>query len=273
MSYSKNKKIFFVFIFFILVLSTVLITRYLYTEQEILPILISPENELKISRSLSQERKERMEQMSQFNSRFTRIYQNDSSTLEVWIYIDEDDYTDSAVDAGYGVAIVKNNEKYIFPEVYYGKIYQAYMDQDEKYLYFSSDDVSGTEILRQRLYVFDLGENEVKLATEISPLDITAELLEKIVAYGNKKTHIISMYDSGEKIFTSNYIEKYNEIEGINYEMQIEYIFDTQVKVKIHPGVKFKSRSMYSFEEIDPIEYKLVIDYGGDTRKIELIRE
>lgn len=274
MSYSQNKRIVFLLIFIALVLSVLTIIRCFNAEKKVIPILVSPENELKVCHSLSQERKERMEQVSQFNSSFTKIYQDDSSELEVWIYVDENDYAaDSAADAGYGIALVKNKEKYIFPEVYYGKIYQVYMDEDERYLYFSSDDVSGTEILRQRLYVFELSENDVKLVTEVSPSDITSELLGKIVAYGNEKADTISLYDSDGKIFTSNYIEKYNEVEGINYEMQIEYIFNTQVKVKIHPGLKFESRSMYSFEEIEPIEYNLIINYSGETREIELIRE
>lgn len=269
---NKKRKIVLTFICFVLAVSVVLKTKYSYEEKEILPILTSPESEFQVTRSLSQERKENMEQISQFDSRFTKIYQDDSNQLEVWIYIDENDYTDSAVDAGYGVVIVKNQKKYIFPEVYYGKIYQACTSKDGKYLYFSSDDVSGTEVLRQRLYVFELKENDVKLATEVFPSDITTELLRKIKAYGDKKTHTISLYDSEEKIFTSNYIEKYKEIEGINYEMQIEYVFDTQVKVKIHPGLKYEGKSMYSFEEIEPVEYNLNIDYDEDTRKIELIR-
>ncbi|MBR1692176.1 MAG: hypothetical protein IJ711_05300 [Lachnospiraceae bacterium] len=273
MLHRKNRKILYLFIVLLLALCLFLIAKGVRLQKQVIPIIVSPENELKAFRSLSPERKERMEQITQLDSRFTKVYQNDSGEVEVWIYRDENDDIDGAVDACYGIAVVQNQRSYLFPEVYYGKLYQAYIDEEEGNLYFAGDDVSGTEILRQRLYVFELREEDVKLITEISPLDVTSELVGKIIAYGNKKTHTVSLYDFGTKIFTSNAIDRYDEIEGINYEMQIQYVFDTRVKVKIHPGLKFKDKSMYSFEEIEPIEYRLIINGSGDTRPIALIRE
>lgn len=272
MLHRKEKRKFLFAICIILTSSVCLAVNSMQTKQEEITTIATLPDELDASQVVSRERIERMERLSRFQPCFTLIYENSTEGIEVLKYVDENDYQDNPTDAGYGVVVVRNGREYRFPKVHYGKIGQAYMYEQEPYLYLCGDDVSGTEMLRQRLYVFDISGDDVKLAAEISPSDVTAELTDHMKAYGDKKAHTVSLHDSDGKIFTSEYIDNYDEIEGINYDMHIEYIFDAQVKVKLWPGLKFCDQSMYSFEQLEPIEYHMLLQYEGDEKKITLVK-